>query len=192
LKIINTEGMAFLGPGSEWFWAMVQALIIGFTLVFIFQQLHAMKLANALGEMRKLTERWESTSMAQARLSVAVDLRDSTEKPMTHAARSIAELFSDIYALRDRGVLSDRDVMEAWAARCDGWWVLLGPTVTRFRTAEASEKLYLGFEELAKSARWKAAKWGMTPAGTDDASRGALIATAIKRAQATIESQPAA
>jgi hypothetical protein len=75
LKIINTEGMAFLGPGSEWFWAMVQALIIGFTLVFIFQQLHAMKLANALGEMRKLTERWESMSMVQARLSVAVDLR---------------------------------------------------------------------------------------------------------------------
>jgi hypothetical protein len=160
MNLVNTNGMSLLGPGSEWFWGAVQAVIIGITLIFIRQQLTAMKMATRLGEMRKLEQRWESLSIAQARLSTAIGLRDSPDQPMTREARSIAEVFSDIYALRDRGVISEREVMEAWASRCDGWWVLLGPTVDRFRTAESSKKLYLGFQELAKSARKKARKWG--------------------------------
>lgn len=95
----------------------------------------------------------------------------------------IAEFFSDLYSLSDRGVLAERDVMEAWAAHCDGWWVLLGPAVVRNRDEERSQMLYLGFEELATLSRRKATSWGMPAAGTDAAARAALIEKAFRRAQ---------
>ena len=188
MTIVNTDGMAFIGPGSEWLWLMLQALIIGATLFFVYRQLTAMRMANALSELRKFAERWESRNMIEACLLAATQLRDSPEAAMSRPTSSIAEFFSDMYSLRDRGVLHERDVMEAWAARCDGWWVLLGPLVDPYRIAERSEKLYLGFEDLAKFTRRHAASWGMTPAGTDEASRAALIETAIQRAKAALDS----
>ena len=188
MTIVNTETMAFFGPGSEWLWALLQVLVIGVTLFFVYGQLRAIRMANALSELRKLAERWESRNMIQAGLLAATQLRDSPQAAMSRPASLIAEFFSDMHSLRDRGVLDEREVMEAWAARCDSWWVLLGPLVGPYRTAERSEKLYLGFEDLAKFTRRRAASWGITPARTDEASRAVLIETAIQRAKAALDS----
>ena len=33
MKLINTDGMAFIGPGSEWFWTAVGGLVATVTLL---------------------------------------------------------------------------------------------------------------------------------------------------------------
>lgn len=41
MKLINTDGMAFLGPGSEWFWTALQFTALAITFFAIYRQLQA-------------------------------------------------------------------------------------------------------------------------------------------------------
>ena len=42
--LINTDGLAFFGPGSEWFWTMLQFLALATTFFAIYRQLRAQHL----------------------------------------------------------------------------------------------------------------------------------------------------
>jgi hypothetical protein len=39
MTLINTEGMAFIGPGSEWFWIALQFIALSITFIAIYRQL---------------------------------------------------------------------------------------------------------------------------------------------------------
>ena len=41
MRLVNTDGMALLGPGSEWFWTMLQFAALAITFVAIYRQLRA-------------------------------------------------------------------------------------------------------------------------------------------------------
>lgn len=42
--LINTEGLAFFGPGSEWFWTMLQFAALAITFIAIYRQLRVQQL----------------------------------------------------------------------------------------------------------------------------------------------------
>ena len=44
MKLINTDGMALIGPGSEWLWAALTGLVLAGTGVAIFRQLRMQRL----------------------------------------------------------------------------------------------------------------------------------------------------
>jgi hypothetical protein len=39
VKFINTDGVTFVGAGSEWFWAAVSGLVLAVTFIAIYRQL---------------------------------------------------------------------------------------------------------------------------------------------------------
>lgn len=39
MNFINTDGMAFIGPGSEWLWTTVSGIVLAVTFVAINRQL---------------------------------------------------------------------------------------------------------------------------------------------------------
>lgn len=41
MTLINTEGLALIGPGSEWFWTALQFTALAITFVAIYRQLQA-------------------------------------------------------------------------------------------------------------------------------------------------------
>lgn len=41
MELINTDGMAFIGPGSEWFWTALQFAALAITFFAIYRQLRA-------------------------------------------------------------------------------------------------------------------------------------------------------
>lgn len=43
MTLINTEGLALIGPGSEWFWTALQFTALAITFVAIFRQLQAQR-----------------------------------------------------------------------------------------------------------------------------------------------------
>ena len=47
MQLINTEGMAFIGPGSEWFWTALTGLVLAVTFVGIYRQLSITRSASA-------------------------------------------------------------------------------------------------------------------------------------------------
>ena len=44
MKFMNTDGMAFIGPGSEWFWTALQFTALAITFIAIYRQLRAQHL----------------------------------------------------------------------------------------------------------------------------------------------------
>ena len=44
MDLINTDGLAIFGPGSEWFWTMLQFTALSVTFVAIYRQLRVQHL----------------------------------------------------------------------------------------------------------------------------------------------------
>ena len=44
VTLINTDGMAFFGPGSEWFWTMLQFTALATTFIAIYRQLRTQQI----------------------------------------------------------------------------------------------------------------------------------------------------
>ena len=44
MKLINTDGLALIGPGSEWFWTALQFTALAITVIAIYRQLRAQHL----------------------------------------------------------------------------------------------------------------------------------------------------
>lgn len=44
VTLINTDGLAFIGPGSEWFWTALQFVALATTFYAIYRQLQAQHL----------------------------------------------------------------------------------------------------------------------------------------------------
>ena len=51
MKFINTDGMAFIGPGSEWFWTALQFIALAITFFAIYRQLRAQRSASLFDQM---------------------------------------------------------------------------------------------------------------------------------------------
>jgi len=43
VKFVNTDGMVFIGPGSEWFWTAVSGMALAITFIAIYRQLRGQR-----------------------------------------------------------------------------------------------------------------------------------------------------
>jgi hypothetical protein len=129
MNLINTSGLALIGPGSEWFWSMVQFFAVLITLLGIYRQLKAQAVANALGKLQFLEDRWNADRMSYARLTTAQSLK--TAKPaagMEPAMIEIADFWEDIAGLLEDGHVRLTD-LQGWSGSCQLWWASLKPAV---------------------------------------------------------------
>ena len=51
MTLINTNGMAFIGPGSEWFWTALTGVVLAITFVGIYRQLTVQVHASAAEQL---------------------------------------------------------------------------------------------------------------------------------------------
>lgn len=79
--LFNLEGSAIFGPGSEWFWALAQFIVVVVTLLAVYRQLQAQAAANAVARTDSLLNQFESKEMVLAQLQVAIQLRAGESKP---------------------------------------------------------------------------------------------------------------
>ena len=68
VTFINTKGMAFFGPGSEWFWAALQFTALLITFVAIYRQLRIARSASAVAQAAEYRARFDSERMRRHRL----------------------------------------------------------------------------------------------------------------------------
>ena len=60
MTFINTEGMSFIGPGSEWFWTAISAVVVAVTLLAIFRQVRLQRSAAAIEQLNDIMREWSS------------------------------------------------------------------------------------------------------------------------------------
>jgi hypothetical protein len=144
--LVNTNGLAFIGPGSEWFWSMLQFLVVAVTLVGIYYQLRSSQSANAFTQLGELVDEWQGERLTRKRRTVYLALRDGAAPAdiPDSPAEAIANYREKVGSLVRAGHMAPRLIAEGHAG-AEGWWGILEPWVQRVRTEDANPKFYEHF-----------------------------------------------
>ena len=105
MKFINTDGMAFIGPGSEWFWTALQFTALAITFVAIYRQLSIARSANAFAQIDAIHRESDSERLTRAKLEVFLamrEIRDPGDLPEA-AATTVADFWEKVGTLARAG-----------------------------------------------------------------------------------------
>ena len=169
MKLINLDGLSLFGPGSEWFWAMAQFILVVLTLFGIYRQLRAQGAANAVQRMESLQGQWASQWLRYTRLTLAVALKDGeiTNQTMVKA-RPLLNFFSNLDDLREAGYIRVEEII--WSHTIQIWVALLAPLVERERVIHGDPSIY-DHSELVAALQRADAKRGAPPRINDSSAQ---------------------
>lgn len=143
MNLVNLEGSAIFGPGSEWFWSMAQLLVVVITLGGIYRQLRVQGAANAVQRIESLQGHFSNERMDYLKLALAMDLKRGEATTATMAkARPILNFFSNLEELYSHGYIGIGEVVDNWGRPLQVWNALLQPLVERQRRLEGIAELY--------------------------------------------------
>jgi hypothetical protein len=192
VKLINTDGLAIVGPGSEWFWTAVSGLILAITFFAIYRQLRLQRDA-AIDQVNDLITEWSSERMARAKLAVLVALEAGTD-PLdlpNRASTHIAFFWQRIGYLAQRRHMDGGLIYEHLGSQIEDWWFWLRPRVLAEREADHDPGVWQGFEWLAADAAARDADRGV-PSFRDDAEMQAKwLPSSIEHFQQAIDLEEA-
>lgn len=159
---MSTEPIVFWGPGSEWFWSMLQFVVVAVTLFGIYYQFRLQRAANAFEQLNRIGEQWASEQMFRARLEVARALVAGAETP--HGAMNmILDHWDNLGSLVRERHVDERLVSETYGGAATMWWTALSSATGRIRQERMDPKLLANFEWLAKRISADDARSGATP-----------------------------
>jgi hypothetical protein len=183
VTFINTDGMAFIGPGSEWFWTALSGIVLAVTFVAIYRQLSLQRSTNAREQLDSMDREFRSERLVRCKLEVLIALRDGTdpaEVPLA-PAHAIALFWERIAALAQGGHLDPTLLHQFNGGACPVWWVALAPFVGKVRVINENPTEYRGFQRLADEMSKLDLRAG---AGVFDAT---LLATTLNERIATYQ-----
>jgi hypothetical protein len=154
VTLINTNGMAFIGPGSEWFWTAVSGLVLAVTFFAIYRQLRLQRSQAAIEHVESISREWLSERWARIRLECLTAYRD-VEDPAdidTPMASLIVAYWDRVATLVRGGHIERRLVLELEAGGCEDWWVMLRPSIQRYRAQVSEPMAFENFEWLAEAS----------------------------------------
>ena len=134
MKFINTDGMAFIGPGSEWLWTMISGIVLAITFIAIYAQLRLQRKARAIEQLASLQGEMLSERMCRSRLAVLIALRDGadpTKRPPT--VFNLVEFWERVASLVRAGHIDRRLFFNYMGPHIQLWWGWLAPSMRRER-----------------------------------------------------------
>lgn len=126
--MVNTHGLTLFGSGSEWFWSMLQFVVVAVTLIAIYVQLRQDRAANAFSQASSLREDWNGEIMARRKLAHLLALRDNApDAYVLNLAEPIGNFWDHVGGLVRAGHLSLPLVYEHLGSQCQTTWNILEP-----------------------------------------------------------------
>ena len=152
VKLINTDGMVFIGPGSEWFWTAFSGIVLAITFLAIYRQLALARGANAFAQLGALVDEYQGEGLIRKRLGALLAIRDGTAPTdiPDSPATAIANFWEKLGALVRAGHI-DRTLIAEGFSGANDWWGILAPWVRKVRVEDANPSLFEHFEWLAGS-----------------------------------------
>jgi hypothetical protein len=95
VMLINTDGLALIGPGSEWFWTALQFTALAVTFIAIYRQLQAQR-----GEMEERTKllrsqaHYNALALSQRARELLIENEDFAR--IIHVGSSTPDALSDV------------------------------------------------------------------------------------------------
>ena len=191
MKIINTDGMAFVGPGSEWFWTAIGVLLAAVTLLAIYRQIRLQRGAAAFEQFAALDREWNSAPMAGDRLTVLRALQEGADPArLPVVANRIANYWERLGYLVRRGYIDVGLVEQSLAGPAQLWWAWLSPSSHYERERYARPMIDENFEWLAAFGRKTDRKAGRDR-GYDDAELARMLPVILEATSALVHPEEA-
>ena len=148
--LINTDGLAFIGPGSEWFWTAISGIVLAVTFIAIYRQLRLARSQGAIAQLEGFTREWNSERLLLHRRDVLVAHRTASEPAVLPegAVSTIGNYWEGIAALARAGHLDRRLIWTQYGNTCQAWWRLLTPYAMQVRKRDNDPTVYEEFEWL--------------------------------------------
>ncbi len=182
MKLINTDGLALIGPGSEWFWTALTGVVLAVTFLAIYRQLSIARSANAFAQLDRIGNEWDSERMTRHKLEILLALRDGTDAANvpSGAAGYVRDFWDDVGLLVREGHVDRRLVYESFNTPCRSWWAALAPAIRRLRVDAHDPRLSQHHEWLVGVMAEMDSKAGMSPQ-LDDAFLASTFEERIAR-----------
>jgi hypothetical protein len=150
MNLVNTNGLALIGPGSEWFWSALQFVIVAITLYAIYRQVRLQASTAAIEQVASLDRDWRTELMARSRLDVQLAVRDKVDvaKLPRQAVGTISNYWERVGYLVHSGHIDERLIYEYFGNDVRTWWALLAPLVKHDRELYGDPKLGEHFDWL--------------------------------------------
>jgi len=166
VKFINTDGMAFIGPGSEWFWTALSGMILVVTFLAIYRQLRLQANATAIEELEAFDREGNSERFNRYAHDIFVALRDGIDRATVPEAPGVLatdlpadlpaaayeyflttwERFATLYRTGQRDV---KLLARHNSYRPQASWTMLAPSIRAGRASSGRLKIGENLEWLA-------------------------------------------
>jgi hypothetical protein len=168
VQLVNWSG-ALIGPGSEWFWAMLQFVVVAGTLIGLYRQLRLQSSQQAIEQLGAFDREWRDEQYNHVRLEILLALRSSVDP--THIpeglAVSIGAFWEKIGGLVRAGHIDPELLWSGSGGDCAVWWTTLAPMTRRLRSEVEGPTYLENFEWLAGIMNERNQRAGLLP--TDEA-----------------------
>lgn len=151
MKLISSDELVLIGPGSEWFWTALQFVVVVVTLLAIYRQLSLQGRANARDEFNAIEREWESERMLRYGLAVMVALHDGVDPAQLPEgpASALSAFWEKIADLSHAGQLDRKAIHRRYGPTVQLWWTTLAPLIRRWRIDDDEPALFTEFEWFA-------------------------------------------
>jgi hypothetical protein len=165
VTLINTDGMAFMGPGSEWLWTALSGIVLSVTFIAIYRQLSIARRAGAREELVSLDRDWESERQMRYRLEILLALRDGADRGHLPegAAAGLLNWFETVAALARNGDIDRKALYLYFGLLYQAWWAILAPYARAKRAEQGNAGQYADNEWLAGFMAEADRRAGMPP-----------------------------
>ena len=151
MKLINTDGMALIGPGSEWFWTALSGIVLAVTFIAIWRQLSMARSARFREEQISLSQDFDSERQMRYRLEILLALRDGTDREHLPegSAAGLMNYWETVAELARHGDLDRKALYSGFGVLYQAWWAILAPYVRQKRAEQGNPGQYADNEWLA-------------------------------------------
>ena len=134
MQIINTDGFAVIGPGSEWLWIALQFFALSITGLAIFRQLRAQTSANSLAMGIRLADEFR-VDLLRFKLASLMDV-SGISRTMTPAIEVVGGFFDGTASAIDNGYVPARMAWQEWGEVSQTYWAIFRPALEERRKTE--------------------------------------------------------
>jgi hypothetical protein len=161
VTFINTDGMSFIGPGSEWFWTALSAIVVAVTFVAILRQLQLQRSAAAIEQLNDIIHEWSSERLCRAKFNVLVALEAGTAAAdlPNRSVATVGFFWQRVGFLVRGGHIGLQLVYANLGDQVQVWWELIFPGAPAGSGSKNPD-------------RWEDFAWLVAAAAALDAKRG--------------------
>jgi hypothetical protein len=129
------KDLVLIGSGSEWFWSMLQFVIVAITLYAIYRQIRLQASTAAIEQIDRIVKDWVSEASLRHALALQLAIRNGTprDKLPYGAASFVSDFWEGIGYLVRQGHIDRRLLHENLGGAPQWWWAALATWARQVR-----------------------------------------------------------